>query len=121
MRAGILYRIEGFFFGAIFYFFIISFGKLYAQTSAPKGIFQDEVYSTVKITSDIVFGANYNHFLNTDETLLLDTYEPEGLIDYRRPLIIYAHGGGFTSGSKTTDKASTFGNYFAKRGYLVAS
>ncbi|MEO5674093.1 MAG: alpha/beta hydrolase fold domain-containing protein [Chitinophagales bacterium] len=55
------------------------------------------------------------------DTLKLDIYEPDTVIDYRRPVIIYCHGGGFTAGNKTTDKAKTFGNYFAKFGYLFAS
>jgi poly(3-hydroxybutyrate) depolymerase len=91
------------------------------QSSAPSGIFKSEVYENVRLTSDIPYGSNFNHFTNQNETLLLDTYEPDSIVDYRRPLIIYAHGGGFTTGDKTTDKAGTLGDYFAKRGYLLAS
>lgn len=92
-----------------------------AQTSAPPGIFADTVYHSVKLTSDIVYGENFNIYYNQADTLKLDTYEPDSLVDYLRPLIIYVHGGGFTGGDKTTDKATDFGNFFARCGYLYAS
>jgi len=93
---------------------------LTAQTSAPSGIFADTIYHCVKLTSDVVYGSNYNPFYNQVDTLKLDTYEPNATIDYLRPLIIYAHGS-FKGGDKTGDKALAFGNYFAKCGYLYAS
>jgi len=103
-------------------FLLLAFGdQSLAQTSAPPGIFADTVYHSVLLTSDIVFGDNFNLLLNEEDTLKLDTYEPDSTIDYLRPVIIYVHGGGFTAGNKTTDKAATFGNYFAKCGYLYAS
>ncbi|HYV94369.1 MAG TPA: alpha/beta hydrolase fold domain-containing protein [Chitinophagales bacterium] len=103
-------------------FLLLAFGyQSLAQTSAPPGIFADTVYHSVLLTSDIVFGDNFNPLLNEEDTLKLDTYEPDSTIDYLRPVIIYVHGGGFTGGDKTTDKAATFGNYFAKCGYLCAS
>ena len=102
----------------IFYF---SNYSSFAQTSAPPGIFSDTVYHSVQLTSDIVYGNNFNPFYNQVDTLKLDTYEPDSTIDYLRPVLIYVHGGGFTSGDKTTDKAVVFGNYFAKCGYLCAS
>jgi poly(3-hydroxybutyrate) depolymerase len=91
------------------------------QTSAPPGIFADTVYHSIKVTSDIVYGSNFNPFFNQVDTLKLDTYEPDSVIDYLRPVLIYAHGGGFTAGDKTTDKAEIFGNHFAMLGYLYAS
>ena len=104
-------------------FLILAFSnhRSIAQTSAPPGIFADTVYHSVQINSDIIYGGNFNFFLNHDDTLKLDTYQPDSTIDYLRPVIIYIHGGGFTGGDKTTDKATVFGNYFAKCGYLYAS
>jgi hypothetical protein len=115
-----LYYFRAFISAVALFFFSIDHHVL-AQTSAPPGIFGDTVYHSVKLTSDIVYGDNFNIYYNLDDTLKLDIYEPDTLVDYLRPLIIYVHGGGFTAGDKTTDKAASFGNYFAKCGYLYAS
>ena len=108
-------------FGLVFLALTFLTGISLAQTTAPPNIFRDSVYSSVKVDSNIQYGVNFNHFFNETETLLLDTYEPNATVDYHRPLIIYCHGGGFTAGDKVGDHAIVFGNYFAKRGYVMAS
>ena len=92
-----------------------------AQTAAPAGIFSKSVYKDVKITKDITYGSNYNFFFDQVDTLRLDTYEPDSIVDYLRPVVIFIHGGGFVAGDKGEAKAVTFGNYFAQHGYLFAS
>ncbi|MBA2423301.1 MAG: alpha/beta hydrolase [Chitinophagales bacterium] len=92
-----------------------------SSAQLPPGAFLEEVYSGYNVTSDIVYGHNTNFFSGDQEDLLLDLYEPNEAVNYRRPLLIYIHGGGFTGGDKTTDKAVDFGEYFAKRGFVVAS
>ncbi|MBA2406521.1 MAG: carboxylesterase family protein [Chitinophagales bacterium] len=87
----------------------------------PPGAFLNEVYSGYNVTNDIVYGHNTNFFTGIPEDLKLDLYEPNEAVNYRRPLLVYIHGGGFTGGDKTTDKAVDFGEYFAKRGFVVAS
>lgn len=106
---------------AVTIFVFSSNHPVFSQTSAPPGIFGDTVYHSVKVTTDIVYGSNFNIYENEVDTLKLDIYEPDSLVDYLRPLIIYVHGGGFTGGDKATDKAVSFGNFFAKSGYLYSS
>ena len=98
---------------------VLQISRLFAQL--PDGIFLNEVYPGYNLTSNISYGGNTNYFTGQFENLLLDLYEPVTDDDYRRPLLIYAHGGGFTGGDKTKDKAIAFADYFTKRGYVVAS
>ncbi len=82
-----------------------------------------------------VYGQCADHYLNETfdvavETVVysdvygleMDVYQPsgDGLLT-PRPVVIFAHGGGFTSGSKNTYSAEAFCNAFAKRGYVAAS
>ncbi|QKG54439.1 alpha/beta hydrolase [Hymenobacter sp. BRD67] len=51
----------------------------------------------------------------------MDIYEPAGDTVKRRPLIIFAHGGGFVAGSKTDSYPVAFCTRLAKLGYVTAS
>lgn len=51
--------------------------------------------------------------------LYVDIYQPENDQVNKRPLIIFAHGGAFISGDKAD--MAPFGEYFTKRGFVVAS
>lgn len=101
--------------------FLIFSADHFAVAQLPAGIFLNEVYSSYQLTSDIVYGSNTNFFTSQFEELKLDLYEADTPVNYLRPLLIYIHGGGFTGGDKTADKALDFGEYFSKRGYVVAS
>lgn len=80
--------------------------------------FRSNVFSQVTVTSNVQYGSNPNGTPN----LLLDVYEPQGDTLSRRPLIIFAHGGSFISGSKETDNAIVeLCNRFARMGYVTAS
>jgi acetyl esterase/lipase len=50
----------------------------------------------------------------------MDIYIPGGAVTHPLPLVIYAHGGGFTSGDKA-DISPVFLNSLASAGYVVAS
>lgn len=50
------------------------------------------VFSTVNITSNIVYG-NALNYQSVNKVLKLDFYEPAGDTVSKRPLIIYMHGG----------------------------
>jgi poly(3-hydroxybutyrate) depolymerase len=75
--------------------------------------YRDEVFSAYTLTSNIQYG--------TTTTQMLDYYVGTGDTATNRPVILFIHGGGFTSG----DKVSNFGTLecsgFAKRGYFVVS
>ncbi|OCX53500.1 hypothetical protein BEL04_04145 [Mucilaginibacter sp. PPCGB 2223] len=56
-----------------------------------------------------------------NQNLSLDIYSPSLDTLSRRPLIIYCHGGGFTSGARNSAWPVKFCQSFAKRGYVAAS
>lgn len=70
--------------------------------------------STVPYTQSI-------DFQGRTQNLQLDIYSPAVDTLSRRPLIIYCHGGGFTSGARNNSWPVKFCQAFAKRGYVAAS
>ncbi|HHE32947.1 MAG TPA: alpha/beta hydrolase [Chlorobaculum parvum] len=73
---------------------------------------------TVTITPDIAYST-----LSDYRPMLLDLYQPKG--KGQHPLVIFVHGGSWTSGSKrTTGHFTNFSNVLARlaeRGFVVAS
>ena len=56
------------------------------------------------------------------QELMLDLYEPpESDEREKRPLVIWAHGGGFTGGDKQGENDITFAYAMSQRGYVVLS
>ena len=55
------------------------------------------------------------------QTLKLDVYQPHGDTVTKRPAIVWVHGGGFKTGTKTSGEIVDQANEFAKRGYLNVS
>ena len=82
-------------------------------------IYKNRVYTVVRTTLNVQYGQN-NLFNGSNQNLLLDIYEPEAQVNYLRPLIIFAHGGGFTSGSKSAVNQTAFADSMARRGYIFA-
>ena len=92
----------------------------FAQTDCDQGRYATNVYTTVDITSNILYGNNIsNTGASTD--LELDFYEPNGDTSTARPLIIWAHGGSFIGGSKTDGDVVELSNRLAKKGFVCAS
>lgn len=83
--------------------------------------YRHAIFDSVLVRRDIVFGRADPFGSSTPSDLHLDFYEPYGDSQALRPLLIYVHGGGFTSGDKTTDKGPEICTYFAKHGYSAAS
>ena len=54
-------------------------------------------------------------------TLRLDLYQPTGDTAARRPAIVWVHGGGFTTGSRTDSYIVDLATSYAKLGYVSAS
>ena len=52
--------------------------------------------------------------------LLLDVYAPD-MADANRPLFVFAHGGGFTGGTKNKPEIEAMGEYYASRGWVFVS
>jgi len=79
-----------------------------------------EVFTSVDILSNVVYGANINSG-NANEILIMDIYLPAGDTASVRPLIVWAHGGSFIGGTKNDPDISQLATAFAKRGYVCAS
>lgn len=82
--------------------------------------YRKQVFSNVLVKKDIPYGKAKN-IKGEEEVLLLDLYVPKGDSLTSRPLIIFAHGGGFKGGDKAEGYLPTYMNSFAKLGYVVAS
>lgn len=92
-----------------------------AATAQCGGRYDANVYSNVTATTGITYGANTNSSHTGITTLTLDFYQPTGDTSHARPLIIWAHGGSFLSGSSTDADVDTLCHRFAKKGYACAS
>lgn len=92
-----------------------------AATAQCGGRYDANVYGSVTATSGIVYGSNLPYNSTTPQSLTLDFYEPTGDTSHARPLIIWAHGGSFLSGTSTDADVDTLCHRFAKKGYACAS
>lgn len=52
---------------------------------------------------------------------MLDTYRPKKLADKTLPVVVYVHGGGWSSGNKHNALISYYAKYFAARGIATIS
>ena len=84
------------------------------------GRFIDEVFPEVAVARDVAYGSARTWDGRT-ETLRLDVYEPRGDTATSRPALVWIHGGGFTSGSRTTEPMVSLATRFARRGYVCVS
>lgn len=98
----------------------ISFAQDYRYT--------ENQYSTTSVISDVVYGTAPFvetilgvESITTTGNLLLDMYVPDGDTNTLRPVIVFAHGGGFFSGSKSNDDMMALCELFAKKGYVTVS
>jgi para-nitrobenzyl esterase len=80
--------------------------------------YNTETFSSVTVSNNITYGSNTNQD-GSSQTLQLDLYSPSGDTESSRPLVVFAHGGGFVGGNK--DQGQEFAQYLAKAGYVVAS
>lgn len=101
-------------------FIIIVLSCFHYTTIAQTRYLDDTYFSNILIDSIIPFGSNVND-TGVTQTLYLDFYEPDGDSIAARPLIIWIHGGGYTSGSRTDSHMQLWCNEFARRGYITAS
>lgn len=101
---------------SIIFFGILSIGdrNVYGQR------FISEIFPEVDSIADINYGDALNYAGN-NELLYLDFYEPRHDTSHLRPLIIYAHGGGFSGGSRKWPSIVTMCLRLAKEGYAAAS
>ncbi len=80
--------------------------------------YRDQVFSAVTTTTDLTYGSAPGADGNP-ETLKLDLYQPSGDTAAKRPALVWVHGGGFTTGDKSSGRARA--TFFARLGYVAVS
>lgn len=78
------------------------------------------IYEELSLTIDVLYGNNITSEGDSMD-LFMDIFEPEGDTSALRPLVIYLHGGSFTSGSRQMPEAYFICEDFAHRGYVSSS
>lgn len=96
---------------------VVAAGGLTACEPVKDGIWVDPVYPIVRY-DDLAYATVYDEH-GQPETLKLDLYAPTDDPRSKRPVIVWAHGGSFTSGDKSSMR--WIPEAWAKRGYVVAS
>ena len=90
--------------------------------------YTNTLFPASNITQNVVYGVAPSvdglgtvESSTTPQNLLMDVYKPQGDTFTNRPVIIFAHAGGFFSGSKNVDDMMAFCEYFARKGYVTAT
>ena len=97
-----------------------------AGSACGNGRYVDDIFTPVQTESGKLFGRNTarNYSDNTDTAtvkLLLDVYEPAGDGAVQRPLLLFAFGGAFVQGSRTSPEVVSVCQSFARKGYVAAA
>jgi poly(3-hydroxybutyrate) depolymerase len=100
---------------------------LLLKAQCPTNRYLDPLFAVTK-QADVVFGnapsipAVYvSEAVTINQDLTMDIFQPVGDTASKRPLIIFAFGGGYIVGSKEDSDIQGLCDYFAKRGYVTAS
>jgi acetyl esterase/lipase len=83
--------------------------------------YKESIFTSVK-TADIEYATAPQWvwpYWNVD--LDLDVYEPVGDLNTKKPMIIFAHSGGFINGSKNVDNMQAICDTFARKGFVTAT
>jgi acetyl esterase/lipase len=75
----------------------------------------DPIFSGLKIEKDIVY-RTANAYSGEEVELTLDLYEPLNDTEQKRPVIIFIHGGGLSTGSKDDAFMLGLAERFSKKG-----
>ncbi|WP_201987590.1 alpha/beta hydrolase fold domain-containing protein [Hymenobacter rubidus] len=106
---------------------VLSLGRAaWAQTpiDTTGGRYFKPIFSGVTVTQNVQYGSAVPFSLSgstVSQPLLMDIYEPTGDVSVERPVIIFAHQGGFVTGSRTDSYMVAVCTQFAKLGYVTAS
>ncbi|MVN76543.1 carboxylesterase family protein [Hymenobacter sp. HMF4947] len=84
------------------------------------GRYYRPVFANVTVTSDVVYGSATT-YTGTAQQLLMDIYQPTGDTVKRRPLLIFAHQGGFALGTRKDAYMVNICTRLARLGYVTAS
>lgn len=104
-----------------YYILILSFLFLYTHSLAQdcNGRYLTNIYTDVDVTT-VKYGEAINASGNNQE-LFLDIYQAQGDTGVNRPLVIFAFGGSFVGGSRTSAELVAMSTELAKKGYVCAS
>jgi hypothetical protein len=107
---------------------VTCFGWLGNQAIAQR--YLTEIFTSVDVTSDVVYGENYSVLTGSPllQNLVMDVYEPTGDTETARPVMIYIPTGSFLpryinqlpTGDKTDSASIEMCKRFARMGYVVA-
>lgn len=101
------------------YLVCISLITSYQLSAQCSGRYQSDIFSTVDVNT-VTYGSNLD-LNSTTINLTMDIYQPQGDTSLSRPLIIFAHGGSFSAGTKNDADIVYFATEMAKKGYVCAS
>lgn len=93
--------------------FALIISGLFFSTAYGQVMYLDSMYKKIEVTTHKFTTVN-------NEELGLDFYRAEGLTG-SLPLLIYVHGGGFSTGQRDSKGIAYFAKRMAQRGYAVAS
>ncbi|WP_022821997.1 alpha/beta hydrolase [Hymenobacter norwichensis] len=91
-----------------------------AQIDTTGGRYYQPVFPNVTISLNVAYGSAVT-FSGATQQLFMDIYQPTGDTVSRRPVIIFAHEGGFLTGSRTDAYMVAVCRRFAQLGYVTAS
>lgn len=98
---------------------VAAFAVVFAATASADKRYRDDVFKKVKVQRDIVYGSGLVN--GQPQDLALDLYTPKGDDLKKRPVAIWVHGGGFSSGDKADGPSPILAKEFARKGYVTAS
>lgn len=81
----------------------------------------DTVFPAATTVTDVAYGASVPLGGTTAVPRLLDLYEPAGDTASARPVLVWIHGGGFVSGTRTDGQIPRLARSLALRGYVSVS
>lgn len=92
----------------------------------PKGAgpavrYRDTVFTATTTQTNIPYGASVPFGASAPAPLLLDLYTPAGDTASSRPTLVWIHGGGFVSGTRTDGQIPRLARSMALRGYVSVS
>lgn len=99
--------------------FLLALMLLGAVTAQAQRYLQP-VFPTASVQSGISYG-NAAAWDGTNTPLAMDVYTPAGDTQALRPVMLFFHGGSFTSGVRNDVVMTTLCSEFAKRGYVTAT
>ena len=82
--------------------------------------YRDQIFAEVVKTSGITYRTAVNQ-QGVPVTLQLDVYRPAGDAVAQRPVVVFVHGGSFSSGSRTSAEIVDEATTLARQGYVTAS